>query len=153
MISEEERRALWERHTALLRCPPMYQQETSGADRQALRGITLRVQRLLEYEAVLPAGLVAMLAGYRRELACGAAGRWEGAGLPSRALDLAERLGRAIAEGRWKPGERVYDETYDHLLAEQPAVLQRALRVLAAWGEVVIRADGYYVRGRDDGSG
>jgi hypothetical protein len=120
MISEEERRALWERHTALLGCPPMDQEGMSGADEQALRGISSRVERLLEYEAVLPAGLTAMLADYRRDLAAGADGRWEGTGLLSRVLGLAERLGRAIAEGRWKPGERVHDEDYDYLLAEPP---------------------------------
>jgi hypothetical protein len=99
---------------------------------------------------VLPARLVAMLAGYRLELAWRAGGRWEGAGDPSRALDLAERLALAIAEGRWKPGQRVYDEDYDYRLAEPHPVLHRAMQLLAARGEVAIWTDGYFVRGRDD---
>jgi hypothetical protein len=150
MISEDERRALWERHTAPLRCPAMYQKGMSGADEQTLRDISLRVTLLLKWEAVLPAALVAMLAGYRLELAWRPGGRWEGAGDPSRALELAEHLGAAIAEGRWKPGQRVYGEDYDWRLAEPHLVLHRAMQVLAVRGEVAIRLDGYYVRGRDD---
>jgi hypothetical protein len=153
VISEDERQAWWERHTALLRCPAMYQRGMSGADVQTLRDITYRVDRLVEFGAVLPDGLMAMLEGYRLELPYRAGGRWEGAGDPSRALDLAERLGWAIAEGRWKPGERVYDEDYDYRLAEPHAILGRAMQVLAARGEVAIRLDGYYVRGRDDSPG
>jgi hypothetical protein len=150
MISEDERQALWERHTAPLRCPAMYQKGMSEADEQTLRDITVCVNLLLKWEAVLPASLVAMLAGYRLELAWRPGGRWEGAGDPSQALDLAERLAQAIVEGRWKPGQRVYDEDYDYRLAAPHTVLHRAMRVLAARGEVAIRPDGYYVRGLDD---
>jgi hypothetical protein len=149
VIGEDERRALWERHLAPLRCPAMCQKGMSGADEQTLRDIALRVMLLLKWEAVLPAGLVAMLSGYRLELAGRPGGRWEGAGDPSRALHLAERLGQAFAEGRWKPGQRVYDEHYDYRLAEPHPVLHRALQVLAVRGEVAIQPDGYYVRGRD----
>jgi hypothetical protein len=150
MISDDERRAWWERHTAPLRCPAMYQKGMSGDDEQTLRDITVRVNLLLQWEAVLPAPLVAMLAGYRLELPWRAASRWEGAGDPSRALDLAEKLALAIAEGRWKPGQRVYDEDYDWRLAGPHPALHRAMQLLAARGEVAIRLDGYYVRGRDD---
>jgi hypothetical protein len=128
----------------------MFQRGMSGADEQALRDITFRVERLLGFAAVLPAALVAMLEGYRLELDDRRGGRWERAGVPSQALDLAERLGWALAEGRWKPGQRVDAEQYDHLLADPQAILHHAMQVLAARGEVVIRPDGYYVRGRDD---
>jgi hypothetical protein len=147
MIGEDERQAQWDRHTAPLRCPAMYQKGMSGDDEQTLCEMTYRVERLLEWGAVLPDGLVAMLAGYRLELADRRGGRWEGAGVPSRALDLAERLGWYIAEGRWKPGERVYAEEYDYRLSEPRATLHRAMQILAARGEVAIRLDGYYVRG------
>jgi hypothetical protein len=69
------------------------------ADVQTVRDMAGRVERLLEFGAVLPAGLVVMLRDFQPELGDLAGGRWEGAGLPSQALGLCERIGWGITEG------------------------------------------------------
>jgi len=148
VTDQDDRQAQWDRLMAPLRNPAFYQRGMTSADEQTLRDIRGRLERHLDYAAVLPAGLVAMPRDYLPELADLAGGRWEGAGLPSQALGLCERIGWDIAEGVWKPGERVYSDHYYYRLSEPPVTVHCAMQILAARGDVTIRDDGYYVRGK-----
>jgi hypothetical protein len=118
-----------------------------GQDALAVGEIAGSVECLLEYQAVLPAGLVAMLRDYLPQMADRGDGRWEGAGVTSRALRLCEHVGWDIAAGDLRPGDRVSLDR-SHCYPRVPAAIAyRAMQVLAARGEVTRRAGGYYVRG------
>jgi hypothetical protein len=126
----------------------------SGQDALTLCEIGGSVERLLDYQAVLPAGLVAMLRDYLPQLADRTGGRWEGAGLVSQGLRLCEHVERDIAAGVLAPGGRVrLDRPYCYGLL-RPVTVWWAMQVLAARGEVTRRHDGhYYVRGSGGGAG
>jgi hypothetical protein len=147
VTTPDDRQGLWDRLMAPLQSPGLFRKGMSVADAQTVLDIGGRVERLLEFGAVLPVGLVVMLRDFLPGLADLAGGRWEGAGLPSQALGLCERIGWGIAEGEWKPGDRIYSGDYCELLSHSPATLHCAMQVLAARGDVIIRPDGYYVRG------
>lgn len=145
MTARDDRLARWERLFAwLLDGPGM-----GGQDALTLCEIRGSVERLLEYQAVLPAGLVVMLRDYLPELADRTDGRWDGMRASSQALRLCEHIAWDIAAGDLKPGDRVSfgrDDCYPLL---PPVIVYRAMQVLAARGEVTRREDGFYVRTPD----
>lgn len=147
--AEAERREEWERCLAPLRHPPSGFYGLSGEDGQTLRDIRFRVERLLEYGDVLPAGLTAMLRDYVLELGDTVSGRWQGIGASSQYEWLADRIGEGLADGEWLPGSRIYMDDYSrhyYLLFASGETLGRAVQTLAARGEVSIREDGYYAK-------
>jgi hypothetical protein len=145
---------LWAARMAPLASPLACREGLSRDDTWTLHQIRFRIERLLEYQAVLPAALVAMLRDYQQELAGTADVRWDGIGSPVRAAYLAAAIGQDITDGLWAPGGQVYmkgDGTPPwYFLAERSQTARRAMQLLAARGEVTIRDDGYYVRARDD---
>jgi hypothetical protein len=147
MMSEAERQEWWDCLMELLRDPGKFRSGVSWRDSQVAHDLEFRVTALLEFQAVLPAGLAAMLRGYLPEVADKMNGRWEGAGARYATLRLCDGIERDIAAGKWKPGDRLHSGAYDGRLNQPAMTLHRAMEVLAARGEVTVREDGYYVRG------
>jgi hypothetical protein len=151
MSSQRGEAELWETRLAPLHYPAGYQSGLSKEDERTLRDINYRVWELLRYHTVLPPGLVAMLQDYLPALDDRKSGRWDGTGDLTRPLHLADDIAYDITAGRWAAGERVHMDYlsvryYMHGVSRD--TLRRAMRLLAARGEVTVRHDGYYVRPR-----
>lgn len=149
MTGLDDRQAEWER----LMVPLLHGIGVSGQDALAVGEIGGSVERLLEYRAVLPAALVAMLRDYLPQLADTSEGRWEGSGFTSRALRLCEHVEWDIAAGDLRQGDRVSLDGKHCYPRVPPAIVYRAMQVLAARGEVTRRNDGYYVKTHCDDAG
>lgn len=99
----------------------------------------------------LPAGLMAALREYKTAfLAASANEQWARPGCATRYGRLADRIEQELANGKWKPGERIPSsghlaETYD----EKDGTAARALHVLAVRGQLALENQSYYVLPRD----
>jgi GNAT superfamily N-acetyltransferase len=108
---------------------------------------------LLKLADVLPAGLTAMLRSYHSELFTSPRWRWAGIGDPVGYESMAHRIARSVTDREWADGEPLDDPARNrHALAETPANFHRALRLLTARGEIVIRHGRYCTRPPDDRS-
>jgi hypothetical protein len=100
---------------------------------------------------VLPIGLMAALREYKTALlAESASERWARPGHATRYGRLADRIEQALANAKWKPGERMPSsgylaEAYD----EKDDTVARALHVLAVRGQLALEQRSYYVLPRD----
>jgi hypothetical protein len=122
-------------------------------DTQALWEVRHFAGELLKLADVLPADLTAMLRGYHSELLTAPRCRWEGIGDPVGYESLAHRIAQSVTDGEWADGERLDDPASNwRARAETPANLQRALRLLAARGEIIMMDGRYCTRARDDRS-
>jgi hypothetical protein len=125
----------------------------NGDDAQALRDVTYFAGELLKHADVLPAELAAMLRDYQSQLRTAPPWRWDGIGDPVGYECLAHRIAQSVTDGEWADGERLDDPATNwRARVEAPATFQRALRLLAAQGEIVMRDGRYCTRSRDDRS-
>ena len=110
--------------------------------------ITWMTEMLLSHGGhALPVGLTAALREYKSALFAGCTGeKWARPGHPTRYGRLADLIAQQIADGLWKPGQRMPSDRY---LAEKhavkPATVRRALYVLAVRGQMALETGSYYV--------
>lgn len=122
-------------------------------DAQTLRDVTFFLRTLLKDADVLPADLAAMLRDYQRELRNSPPSRWSGIGDPIEYECLAHRMAQSITDGEWADDARMDDPARNrHAWAQTSSNFGRALRLLAARGDVVSRDSRYYMRSRDERS-
>jgi hypothetical protein len=122
----------------------------NGDDDRALWEVRYFARELLKLADVLPADLTDMLRDYHSELRTAPRRRWDGIGDPVGYESLAHRIAQSVTDGEWADGERLDDPARNlHARAETPANFQRALRLLAARGDIVI-TDGRYCARRSD---
>ena len=125
----------------------------NGDDDQALWEVRYFAGELLKLADVLPADLTAMLRDYHSELRTAPRWRWDGIGDPVGYECLAHRIAQSVTDGDWADGERLDDPaTSWRARVEAPATFHRALRLLAARGDIVSRGGGSYTRSRDERS-
>jgi DNA-binding GntR family transcriptional regulator len=117
-------------------------------DRETAQRITWMTEMLLSRGGhALPVGLTAALREYKSALlaAC-ASEKWARPGHPARYGRLADLIAQQIADGKWKPGQRMPSDRY---LAERhgvkPDTVRRALHVLAVRGHLALETGSYYV--------
>lgn len=115
--------------------------------RKTAAAVTWLVSGLLADSDALPAGLAAALRAYGDGLRRQCAGQaWARAGQRTRYGVLADAIGQDIADGKWKPGERM--PSARHLAAaygEQEKTVDSALFVLALRGHLALHRLTYYV--------
>jgi hypothetical protein len=151
MASLHSEMELWDALLAPLRDPAGDQPGLSEEDERTQRDISFRVRELLQYQAVLPPELAAMLMDYLPVLDDRASGRWNGTGHLVRPVHLADDIAYDITAGRWGAGERVHMDYFSvryYMHGVSRETLRRAMQLLAARGEVTVRHDGYHVRPR-----
>jgi hypothetical protein len=116
-------------------------------DRETAQRITWMAEMLLSHGHALPAGLTAALREYKSALLAACADeKWAGPGHPTRYGRLADLIGQRIAEGEWKPGQRMPSDR--HLAqrhAVKPDTVRRAFYVLAVRGQLALETGSYYV--------
>ena len=121
-------------------------------DRETARAITWMTDGLLSHGGhVLPMGLKAALRAYKSALLAASANEpWARPGSRARYGLLADRLERDLADGKWKPGERMPSrDSLAGAYGEQDDTVARALHVLAVRGHVALEYHSYYVLPRD----
>ena len=126
----------------------------SGSDEQALRDITYFTRELLSYEGVLPSGLTAMLRDFASELGSMPFSRWLGIGDATEPELTACYIGQCITDGGF-PGGSVLDccpRRSRYAPGKTHDVIENALRLLEARGEIISRHGRYYVKSTDEGS-
>jgi hypothetical protein len=96
---------------------------------------------------VLPVGLMAALREYKAALLAGSANeQWARPGCSARYGVLADRIGQELANGKWKPGERMPSRQYlAEAYGEKEDTVARALHVLAVQGQLALEHHSYYV--------
>jgi hypothetical protein len=115
--------------------------------RQAAEAITWQLDGLLSESHLLPPGLTAALRAYREGLMRQCAGQpWARAGHRAHYGQLADAIARHIADGTWKPGERLPStprlaETYN----EKEKTMRLALFVLTVREQLAREGCTYYV--------
>jgi hypothetical protein len=117
-------------------------------DRETAERITWMTEMLLSHGGhTLPAGLTAALREYKSALLAECATeKWARTGQPTRYGRLADLIGQQIADGEWKPGERI--PSFGRLAAkhgEKPDTARNALHVLAVRGQLALETGSYYV--------
>jgi hypothetical protein len=122
-------------------------------DAQTLRDISYFTGELLKHADVLPPDLVAMLRNYESELNDSPPGRWQDIGDPGQYDRLAQRIGQSITDGEW-PKDRCLNSSVDnwYTWGEKLGNAEKALRLLAVRGDLVLRCGMYYTRSRDENS-
>jgi hypothetical protein len=118
-------------------------------DEQTMRDIRHFMRELLKYADVLPPDLAAMLRDYEPELYHSPPSRWDGIGEAAQSESLAVRIGQRMTDGEW-PDDTRLDASTDHWYAwgETRATVDRALRLLAARGELTLKSGIYYTGSR-----
>jgi hypothetical protein len=125
----------------------------NGDDDRALWEVRHFAGELLKLSDVLPADLTAMLRDYHSELRTSPRWRWDGIGDPVGYESVAHHMAQSVTDGEWAGGERLDDPaTNRHARAETPANFQRALRLLAARGEIAMKDGRYCTRSHDERS-
>jgi len=125
----------------------------SAADAQTLLDVGHFLRELLTYADVLPTDLVAMLRDYQSELRSPPPWRSDGIGDPAQYERLADLMAQSLTDGEWSDGEPLDDPARNwYVRAHTPQTFERALRLLAARGEVVKTGGRYYAGPRDEGS-
>jgi len=100
---------------------------------------------------VLPTGLMAALREHKTAfLAASANQQWARPGCATHYGHLADLIEQELANGKWKPGERMPScahlaETY----GEKDDTAARALHVLTVRGQLALEHQSYYVLPRD----
>jgi hypothetical protein len=123
----------------------------NGDDAQTLRDVTRFAGELLRHADVLPADLADMLRDYESQLRHSPPSRWAGIGDPVQYECLAHRIGQSVTDGEWAGGARLDCPARNrHAWAETSGNFERALRLLAARGEIVTTDGRYYTRSRDE---
>jgi hypothetical protein len=121
-------------------------------DRETASVITWLTDGLLSSGVhVLPVGLMAALREYKTAfLAVSANEQWARPGCRARYGRLADRIGQELANGKWKPGERMSSHRYlAEAYGEKRDTVARALHVLAVRGQLALEHQSYYVLPRD----
>jgi len=124
----------------------------SRDDAQMQRDMRYFAGELLKHADTLPADLAEMLRDYESELRDSPPGRWTGTGDLVQGDCLAHRIGQSVTDGEWREGERLDSPGNRHARGEAPGNFTRALRLLAARGEIVTRGGMYLTRPRDESS-
>jgi hypothetical protein len=125
----------------------------NGDDAQTLRDVTFLLRTLLKDADVLPTDLATMLRDYQRELRNSPPRRWSGIGDPIEYECVAHRMAQSITDGEWADDALLDDSTRNrHAWAQMPSNFGRALQLLTARGDIVIRDGRYYMRSRDERS-
>ena len=123
----------------------------SRDDEQMLRDMRYFTAELLRHAGTLPPDLAEMLRDYASELRNSPPSRWAGMGDLAQGNCLAHRIGQSVTDGEWSEGERLdYHVGNWRVRAETPGNFTRALRLLAARGEIVTRDGMYFTRSRDE---
>jgi hypothetical protein len=123
----------------------------SPDDEQMLRDMRYFTGELLRHADTLPADLAAMLRDYQSELRDSPPGRWAGMGDLAQGDCLAHRIGQSVTDGEWREGERLDSPAGNwRVRGETPGNFTRALRLLAARGEIVTRDGMYFTRSHDE---
>jgi hypothetical protein len=126
----------------------------NSADAQTLRDITYFTRALLSHADVLPAGLTAMLRDYESELNNTSSSRWQGIGNATQHSATADYIGQSITDGRLPEGKRLDDSSLNKWPYSDKtcSVIENALRLVTARGEVISRFGMYYVRSGNENS-
>jgi hypothetical protein len=123
----------------------------NGDDAQTLRDVTFFLRTLLKDADLLPAGLAAMLRDYQRELRNSPPSRWSGIGDPIEYECLAHRMAQSITDGEWADDALLDDPARNrHAWAQTPSNFGRALQLLSARGDIVMRDGTYCMRPRGE---
>ena len=95
----------------------------------------------------LPVGLTAALRDYKSALLAACADEeWARVGHPTRYGRLADLIGQQIADGEWKPGQRIpFQRHLAEKHREQQGTARYALHILAVRGQLTLEAGSYYV--------
>ena len=95
----------------------------------------------------LPVGLMVVLREYKSALLAESANeQWAQHGCSARYGVLADLIARELADGRWKPGERLPSKGYfAEMYGEKNGTVAGALHVLAVRGQVTLEHHSYYV--------
>ena len=117
-------------------------------DLETARRITWMTEMLLSHGGhAMPVGLTAALREYKSALLAECATeKWARPGHPTRYGRLADLIAQQIADGLWKPGQRMPSDRYfaeKHVM--KPATVGRALYVLAVRGQMALETGSYYV--------
>jgi hypothetical protein len=106
-------------------------------------------RQLLDRADVLPADLAIMLGDFQSELGNSPSWRWAGIGDPTVYEYVANCVGQLITDGEWPDGQRL-DSPQGNPRAWDwtPDNFGRALQLLTARGEIVMKDGGYYPRSR-----
>lgn len=117
-------------------------------DRETAERVTWMTEMLLAHGGhALPVGLRAALREYKSALLAGcSAQQWARIGSATRYGRVADLIGQQVADGQWKPGQRMPSAEYlatRH--AEKRDTVRRALFVLAVRGELAQENGAYYV--------
>ena len=117
-------------------------------DRETAERITWMTEMLLSHGGhALPVGLSLALREYKSALLAECAGeKWARTGHPTRYGRLADLIGQQIADGEWKPGERIPSSgCLAAMHGEKPDTARYALHVLAVRGQLALGTGSYYV--------
>jgi hypothetical protein len=102
---------------------------------------------LLSGGDTLPAGLTVALREYKSALLAECAGeKWARIGYPTRYGITADIIGQQLADGKWKPGERM--PSIDYFAAVHGVkynTAASAMHVLAVRGQLALENGSYYV--------
>jgi len=117
-------------------------------DRQTAERITWMTDMLISRGGhALPVGLTAALREYKSALLAACANeKWARTGHPTRYGRLADLIGQQIADGEWKPGQRMPSNRHlaDSHDQKQDTV-RNALHILAVRGQLALETGSYYV--------
>jgi Bacterial regulatory proteins, gntR family len=121
-------------------------------DLETAQRITWMTEMLLSHGGhALPVGLTGALREYKSALLAECTDeKWARPGHPTRYGRLADLIGQQIADGEWKPGERI--PSFGRLAANygvKPDTARNALHVLAVRGQLTLETGSYYVLPRE----
>jgi hypothetical protein len=106
-------------------------------------------RKLLDHADVLPADLAIMLGDFLSELGNSPSWRWAGIGAPAAYEYVANRMAQSITDGELPGGQRVDSlQGNPHAVGSTPDNFRRALQLLTARGEIMMKDGGYYTRPR-----
>ncbi len=117
------------------------------SDRETAEAIVWHLDGLLSDSHVLPPGLATALRAYRTKLLRHCVDEaWARAGNRTRYGKLADTIGRHIADGTWKPGERMPSASYlAKEYCEKKKTVKCALFVLHVRNRLAQDRQAYYV--------
>lgn len=123
----------------------------NGDDSQTLRDVKHLTGVLLDHADVLPDDLAVMLGDFMLEIS-NPSRRWNGIGDPVQDEEVARRIGQWVTDGEWHDGQRLDSPDNWHYRMWSPDKVRRALQLLTARGEIVVKDGGYYMRSHSENS-